>query len=212
MVNIPLILKLKKHVHKEIARVQDIVREDLYKIFDKAVLHGGTAIWRCYNGNRFSEDIDVYIPRDIQKIDALFKNLKERGFIILKKKVGRNSLFSNLKLDNIIVRLEALFKKVNGVLKEYEAIDGNMSTIYTLLPEEMIREKVNTYLKRKKIRDLYDIFFLLRYADKEKVKKELNILIGRFDNPIDEKDLQNLIIEGIVPNTKEMLEYIKRGL
>ena len=41
--------RLKKAKYKDIARVQDIVIEELYKIFDRAVLHGGTAIWRCYN-------------------------------------------------------------------------------------------------------------------------------------------------------------------
>ena len=57
---IPLALRIKKAQHKEIAEAQDIVVEELYRIFSKAVFHGGTSIWRCYNGNRFSEDIDVY--------------------------------------------------------------------------------------------------------------------------------------------------------
>jgi len=55
MEKIPLHLKLKRKSHKDIARLQDIVIDVLYKIFPNAILHGGTAIWRCYNGNRFSE-------------------------------------------------------------------------------------------------------------------------------------------------------------
>jgi len=54
MVSIPLILKLKKKSEKEIAYAQDIVVGELYKFFPDAVIHGGTAIWRCYQGNRFS--------------------------------------------------------------------------------------------------------------------------------------------------------------
>ena len=72
---IPLILKLKKSSQKEIAKAQDLIVEEIYKIFDKAIIHGGTSIWRCYNGNRFSEDIDMYIPKEISKINDLFENL-----------------------------------------------------------------------------------------------------------------------------------------
>ena len=78
---IPLILRLKRTNHKRIAEAQDLIIKELYGVFDKAVLHGGTALWRCYNGNRFSEDIDVYIPREMKKINQLFKNFEKVGFI-----------------------------------------------------------------------------------------------------------------------------------
>ena len=63
-IKIPLILKLKRAQQKEIAKAQDIIVNTLYEVFENAVLHGGTSIWRCYNGNRFSEDVDVYIVKD----------------------------------------------------------------------------------------------------------------------------------------------------
>ncbi len=210
---IPLILKIKKQAHKEIARAQDIIVVELYKIFEKAVIHGGTAIWRCYNGNRFSEDIDVYIPKNEAKINKLFDNLKNKGFEILKKKIGENSLYSNLKINNINVRLEALFKKLipKGSLMEYKEVNGNMITVFTLTPEEIIKEKVHAYTKRRKIRDLYDIFFLLRYVkNKKEIITEINYLIKNFYEPVDKKELKVLILEGIVPEPEKMIQYIKR--
>ncbi len=202
---------MKKVMHKEIARAQDLVVEETYKVFDKAVLHGGTAIWRCYKGNRFSEDIDVYLPRDLKRINLLFENLEKKGFIIEKKKVGENSLFSKLRLGSTIVRLEAIFKKQKGSLKEYETIEGNLITVYTLLPKELIKEKVSTYSKRIKIRDLYDIFFLLRYIKNNKeVSAYLKTLIMKFIKPSDEKELKVLITEGIVPDVESMIAYIKK--
>ena len=210
---IPLILKLKKQAHKDIARAQYIITKELYNIFDKAVLHGGTAIWRCYDGNRFSEDIDSYIPRDKKKIDFFFNKLNEKGFIIKKKKIGEKSLFSKMELNRTIVRFEALFKKHAGSLKEYKTADGNLITVYALTPEEIVKEKVNAYLKRQKIRDLYDIFFLLRsIKDKRTISKELKKLISQFKKPVDEKELKVLIIEGLIPDQEKMLEYIKRWL
>ena len=65
------------------------------------------------------------------------------------------------------------------------------------------------YLKRLKIRDLYDIFFLLRYAKEDVVKNNLIKLVKEFKEPIDEGNLKILILEGITPDKNKMLEYIK---
>lgn len=206
---IPIILRLKKGVHKDIALAQDILIRELYNIFNDAVLHGGTAIWRCYKGNRFSEDLDLYLKRDIEKINLFFTNLEKRGFIIEKKKISEKSLYSELKTNRTSVRFEAIFKKIDGVLKEYETSDGNLVIIYTLTPEQLVNEKVDAYLKRLKIRDLYDIFFLLRYVkDKTKISLKIKKLLGEFKRPIDENELKVLILEGIVPDLNKMLGYI----
>lgn len=207
---IPLILKLKKETHKNIAAAQDILVEEMNNSLVNPVLHGGTAIWRCYKGNRFSEDIDAYITKDLTKINLFFKNLEKKGFIIEKKKISENSIYSEIKFNRTSVRFEALFIKKNGTLREYENIDGNLITVYTLTQEELINEKVDTYLKRLKVRDLYDIFFLLRYVqDKEIIKNKIKKLITEFKKPVDEKELKVLILEGIVPSVQKMYDYIK---
>ena len=172
-------------------------------------MHGGTAIWRCYNGNRFSEDIDAYIGRDLEKLNLFFETLKRKGFFLEKKKINENSIFSTLKFSRTLIRFEALFKKVNGTLKEYEKVNGSLSSVYTLTPEELINEKIAAYLNRLKSRDLYDIFFLLRHVRNDAfVKDSLNKLIKGFKYPIDEKGLHSLILEGLTPTSEKMLNYI----
>ncbi|HLC91049.1 MAG TPA: nucleotidyl transferase AbiEii/AbiGii toxin family protein [Candidatus Nanoarchaeia archaeon] len=211
MVKIALGQKLKKHIHQEIALAQDILVEELYITFPTAILHGGTAIWRCYGGGRFSEDLDVYLPRDEQKIASYWEKLKERGFILEKKKVTANSIYSTLQLQRQKVRFEALFLKKDNCLKEYETISGNYLTVLTLTPEQFVEEKVNAYLNRKKIRDLYDIFFLLRFVqDRKGVLSFLKRLLDDFPAPADEEELQVLILEGVVPSVQKMKEYIER--
>ncbi len=206
---IPLVLRLKKMAHREIAKAQDIVVAALYEVFNNAVIHGGTSIWRCYQGNRFSEDVDVYIPRDIKKIERLFELFERKGFIVEKKRIKKNSIYSLLRLSDTMVRFEALFKAVSGSLKEYETVEGNFLTVYTLAPEELIREKAATYLKRRKVRDLYDVFFLLRHVrDVSRVKNNLRELIAKFKEPQDGKELKVLLYEGLVPDVQKMLAYI----
>jgi hypothetical protein len=41
---IPLSLRLKKRMHKDVAAAQDIIVDELYKVFDNAVFHGDSGI------------------------------------------------------------------------------------------------------------------------------------------------------------------------
>ncbi len=210
MEQIPLQVRLKREAHRKIASAQDLIVREVYSIFNKAVLHGGTAIWRCYSGKRFSEDLDFYLPRDKEKIEKLFENLNKIGFEIKKKKVSENSIYSELELDRTSVRLEATFQNIPGVLCDYEMADGNFISIYSLTSEAFLAEKINTYLKRFKVRDLWDIFFLLKSVKNLKEVKELEALIKNYKKPIDEDNLKVIILEGIVPSAPEMLTYIQR--
>ncbi|MBI2630405.1 nucleotidyl transferase AbiEii/AbiGii toxin family protein [Candidatus Pacearchaeota archaeon] len=210
MPEIPIILRLKKQRQKDVALAQDILVKEIFSVFEDAVLHGGTGIWRCYNGTRFSEDIDVYIPHDIKRLDLLFEKLQNIGFKIEKRKESEKGLYSALIKDRTIVRFEASFRKIKGIIKEYEKCTGNFITVITLSPEELVKEKISAYQNRLKIRDLYDLFFLLRLVkDKTFFKKELEEFVKNFKNPIDENNLKEIVLESVVPSIGQMLEYIK---
>lgn len=207
----PLHSRIKRRHHREIAIAQDIVVEIFYSVFPRGVIHGGTAIWRCYSGNRFSEDIDVYVERDLKRIDKFFEALNKRGFEAIKRRVKENALYSTLKFGEVEMRFEAVFKRVKGAIKEYETYEGNLLSVYTLDPETLIGEKTDAYVKRRKIRDLYDVFSLLRFVEKtEKVKPKLLKLLLDFKRPIDETELKAIVLFGAIPSTHDMLEYIKR--
>ncbi len=208
---LPLTLRIKKETQRKVAQLQDFIMEEVYRHFDRAVLHGGTAIWRCYAGKRFSEDLDFYLPKDNLKINDLFESLKKKGFNVIKRKVSENSIYSELELNRVHVRLEATFQKIHGHLTDYETIDGSIISIYSLTPEEFIKEKVFTYQKRRKIRDLYDIFFLLKFIKHwDEINKEIKLFLEKFEPPVDEKDLRVIILEGLTHHSSEMIEYIKR--
>ena len=70
--------------------------------------------------------------------------------------------------------------------------------------------KIDAYLKRLKIRDLYDIFFMLRYADTTKISPKIQELFKHFQKPDDEKELKVLILEGLVPTSEKMIDYIQK--
>ena len=207
---LPLCRRMRRERHRQIARLQDIIVETLYRIFPRAVLHGGTAIWRCYSGNRFSEDVDAYIEKNIEKVERLLEELERGGFRVIKRRMTQNSIYCVLSLERTSVRFEAVFKKVNGIIREYETYEGSLFNVFTLTPEEIVREKIGAYLQRRKIRDLYDIFFMLRHvAEKERLKPELGRLLREFPDPVDEGELRALIMFGAVPSKDDILEYLR---
>jgi predicted nucleotidyltransferase component of viral defense system len=208
--NIPINLKLRSKADKEVALAQDIIIMELYRSFPEAVLHGGTGIWRCYHGNRFSEDVDVYIQNNAAMLEKFFKSLMNKGFKINKKRLKENSLYSGLTFNNIQTKFEASFQNKKYIPMEYEASEGFSIKVLTLTAEDFLIEKVETYLSRRKIRDLYDIHFLAGKVQNEKIlQEELKKLINNYQKPIDEENLAGLIIGGAVLNSEDMLRDIK---
>ena len=213
MVEIPIILRLKKQRHKDVALAQDILINEVFSVFEDAVFHGGTAIWRCYHGTRFSEDIDVYIPKDEKRTYLLFQRLQNLGFKLEKRKTNENGLYSAFWKDRTVIRFEASFRIMKGVARDYEKCDGNFITVITLPVEELAKEKISAYQNRLKIRDLYDLFFLLRYIkDKNIIKKELEGFVKNFRGPLDKNNLPEIVLEPVVPTIEQMLDYIKRQI
>jgi len=88
--------------------------------------------------------------------------------------------------------------------------NGNFISIYSLTKEQFLEEKVQTYLKRYKVRDLWDIFFLLQGIANPRVITGLQLLITNYKKPLDEPDLKVIILEGIIPTAEEMRGYITR--
>lgn len=215
MVELPIVRKLKKEVHKKIALAQDLIVKEIYNYFDRAVIHGGTAIWRCYSGERFSEDIDLYIPVKFKKsenIRGFIKSLESKGFSVIKFREKQNSIYSKLKFDNVVVSFEAVFRNINNhILKSFELSEGNFMNVYTFSPEYLIKEKTDAYLSRQKVRDLYDIFYLLNFVTNQKdVRNYLERLLKEFKDPVDIQDLKAIIIMGVVPTVEKMVEAMKR--
>jgi predicted nucleotidyltransferase component of viral defense system len=210
---IPLYQKLKKKSHKDIAIAQDILVIELYKKFPDVVIHGGTAIWRCFGSNRFSEDVDVYLPKKYKNkkiLEDFFEGLKASNLQLIKFKLTNDTLFSKLNYGEVEIRLEGVFKEVESILKSFELTDGNSINALTLSAEDFILEKMLAYKKRRMVRDLYDIYFLLSFvSDKEKINKKLKDFVENIEKPLDEKNLPALIISGVSPKVDEMIKVVK---
>lgn len=209
--DLPLNKKLKKRDYINKGILQDQLIDIVYSITPNAILHGGTGIWRCLKGNRFSEDLDFYLMPE-KSFESKFKDqVKTKGFELLKYKTTDNTIFSNISNGLTEVKFEVSFQKKKGTLTNYELIDGSFIDILSLTPKEYFYEKMLTYKKRKLARDIYDVYFLsnlfeLDKEDKTKLKEFLNNL----DRPIDEENLKAIVLIGVAPTFESMILKLKR--
>jgi len=185
--------------------------EVVYAIADKPVLHGGTAIWRCYGGNRFSEDLDFYFlaAEDFER--RLHEATAARGLKIIKYKKTQNTVFAKITNGSVEVRLEVGLRRPKDYsIRPYEKADGSMLDIYTLSPEALEIEKISAYESRMLVRDIYDIYHLRNMIeDDANVRKKMKSFLAGIQKPSDERTLRTIVYAGLIPTFQQMIDALK---
>jgi len=199
--------KILKGKFLKIARTQDFILIELLRKFD-FVIHGDTAIWRIYGGKRFSYDIDIY-HKNSQEVMKWFSSMKSLT-LIRKRLTPSNVLYVKLKDEEIVeVEVSPLFKKIKPVEGEFVLTDGSTLVVKTLSPEDLLKEKAAAFINRKKARDLYDVYYLIDFCDKEKIKINLSALLKQLKKPKDFEGLKDLILVGKAPSFETIFKKVK---
>lgn len=128
------------------------------------VLKGGTALYLCYNLDRFSEDIDLdgrskgfteWVEKFCGKNGYSFRIAKNTD-TVERCMLNYGNAEKPLKIETSHRRKEIgsdEIKKINGIL------------VYEI--ESLCIMKINAYTNRDKIRDLYDLTFIYsHYCDR----------------------------------------------
>lgn len=195
----------------QLAELQDYVIDLIYDDFQhNALLYGGTAIWRCFGGKRFSEDIDIYL--DSTAFDDFISSLEGNGMRLIwqdpefpsRVKIARNE---------IDILLESKPGFAENEIRAYSRTDGSVKTLSVLSPTELMVRKIEAYQGRRLIRDIYDLFILTGWLDNADytVKTELSNFLQKLNMPVDEGILSSLLYAGARDlNFVRMVDYIKR--
>ena len=197
----------------KVAELQDYIVDIIYeKIDPRAELYGGTAIWRCYGGNRFSEDIDIYMKRE--STEKLISSLPKYGMRITWRD---KEIPTNIRISDGVTELllESKDGYAQSIIRQYMRVDGSSLTISVLSPTELLVRKIEAYEGRRLIRDLYDIFVLTNHIDRRDytVSEKLSSFLETVRRPSDEKMLSSLIYSG--NNTlsyREITGYLRRWI
>ncbi len=197
----------------KLAELQDYVIDIIYDYFSKdAFLYGGTAIWRCFGGMRFSEDIDIYLDRN--EFDRFILSLDEYSLKLIWQDP---ELPTRIRIAGD--QADILIKSKSGIaeneIKAYSRVDGSTKTISILSATELMSRKIEAYQGRGFIRDIYDLYVLTKWLDKSDylVKSKISNFLNGLQKPVDENILPSLLYAGPVNlNFNSMISYIKRWI
>ena len=199
-----------KGMRLDVARLQDRLIGIIYDyVQPDAVLYGGTAVWRCFGGGRFSEDIDIYVGRGFGKSfhDAIDKN--GLNIIWQDKEFPLNMRVSDGTAE---VLVEAKEGNYESIMAQYVRTDGTQTTISVLSPAELLVRKMEAYDGRRYIRDIYDMVQLTNYLDSsdQYVLSRLRSFLKSMKSPVDQGILESLVYKGNAAAFAEMVSYLKR--
>jgi len=165
--------------------VQHLFLTELYQLpgSEKLLFKGGTALRIIYGSPRFSEDLDFslfgVLPKEIESfVEGLFisvlAKLESIGIHIeiSNKSTSTSGGYFGLATFNtngyppINIEINISSRKENGVQGEVDSITNNFVPTYTLyhLPQNrIVDEKIfGALVERKKPRDYYDLYFMMR--------------------------------------------------
>lgn len=206
---------------------------------DTLILKGGTALYKLYNLNRFSEDLDFTLNRrrfDLTKF--LSKTMRSLSLIGIegKIKIERYKNEINVRLQfkgplyngskeslcfmslNISLR-ERVVKEVKKelIVPAYREIPS--FEVFGMNESEIMAEKVRAIMTRNKPRDVYDLWFLLKRGVNPEISlinKKLNIYkmkfsFGGFVKTVkDKKSFWNTDLKGLIIGDLIGFERVKK--
>ena len=192
---------------------------EIYRVFDYTLIFkGGTSLKYFYNLNRFSEVLDFSYTGENSseergKINRKFENImenvgqqysvnkiehrgnRENGFVVginfelrIQGPLYENSgQMQNIRI-HISLKKDVLRESENKYLMpSYQAIPLFLVPVMNL--EEIAAEKVASILERDKIRDIYDLYFLLFF---KKVKYDESMVLEKMNRRGEEFDRNKL--------------------
>jgi len=173
----------------------------LYTLSDdrhSLIFKGGTALYKFYNLNRFSEDLDFDVVRKRFDVDNMIKKIIRN----LEVTAMQRTIFEKIEHGNEInIRFAIRGPLYDGSKNSMSRVTINISkrerpistlekllvTTYPEIPsfelsvldiEEIVAEKIRCILTREKPRDIYDLWLILKKGIKVNislVNKKLKI-------------------------------------
>jgi len=209
--------------------VQVTFLKELYEQrFSKEVFFkGGTAIRLIYGGKRFSEDLDFTVTTNehefLGKINIFFKQLTNKYPFTFKERetlTGKTflliaeipSLNSNIFVKLDFSMRENVIDPVQEILKtDYPIIV--QAFINCLSKNEISAEKIRAILKRKKYRDLYDLWVLYELGATSNIKlitEKLSYYGEKVDKPTLLHNLKKFKKEEFIMDLKPFVTISER--
>ena len=236
----------ERHLEKDY--LQDLLLEEIYsELSTELIFKGGTALQKVYGLGRFSEDLDFTyggadLAADEKKLSSALARLDEQypfnlhparrtgDSVTVELRNIRGPLYPTREVTHTIkidvsLRERAILKpELKYMAPMYR--DMKPFSVYVMDIREILAEKARAVLTRLKARDVYDIFFLLKYRDVkfersladaklegQKIKFSKAEFMRRIDG-IGEKLWNEELSETVdpLPQYAEVVSYIRKSM
>lgn len=167
--------------HAEKLYCQDILLRTISReTTDELIFKGGTALLKCYQLDRFSEDLDFTAREPVPFEDVLesaVRDLEQYGMAVERRSTNRTErsfrarlgvegpLFTGDDRSLCFVRIQV---NTHSTVEEITSIrytppfrDLPTFDLPVLAEREILAEKISALLTRRQPRDLYDVYHLL---------------------------------------------------
>ncbi len=202
---------------------QHLFLSQLYRIegAENILFKGGTALKIIYGSPRFSEDLDfsIFNIEQYQQekfIDDIFNNvLVEIERTGIKVELGPkprptkegyygDATFKIYDYPSVAASINVSSRNGQNVKGEVDSISNDFVPTYNVfhLPQEkLVEEKIDALLERKKARDFYDLYFIMRRGlltleQKKRLNNSKDEIIKNADNVDFSSELAVLLPQG----------------
>lgn len=207
--------------------MRDLIRQEQFEIevldrlksgrfLDALIFTDGTMLRLCYGLQRYSLDLDFWLYKKVD-IENYFTRLEdylgkyyyirdaENKFYTMIFEIKSKDFPRSLKIE--------IRKKVENVRVEFSIAYSKYSStqvmVRTLSLDEVMKSKIEAFLDRKEIRDVFDIEFLLKRGIELKASREE--LLKLLDNINSLKKTDYTVKLGSILEPEERKYYIKEN-
>ncbi len=178
---------LKKHECFEL-EILELLNNN--KLLENLIFCGGTMLRLCHGLNRYSVDLDFWITKEIDS-ENLYEKLKtsiENSYTITDHANKFNTILFEIKSPNYPRALKIEIRKEPKQIKTdhniaYSPHSNIQVFLKTVSLNEMMTAKIECFLARKEIRDVFDMEFLYKKGFKITAdNKTLEKLLKQIDS------------------------------
>ncbi|WP_022669777.1 nucleotidyl transferase AbiEii/AbiGii toxin family protein [Hippea alviniae] len=166
---------LEKHEQFELEVLQKMHNA---KLLNKLIFVGGTMLRLCHGLDRYSMDLDFWTVDKIDetKLFSDLKNLFEENYKILDSQNKHYTIVFEIKSDSYLQKLKIEIRKEPKKIKFEKSIAYSPSSniqvmLNSITLDEIMKAKIEAFLNRREIRDVYDIEFLFKKGIKLNIDK-----------------------------------------
>lgn len=241
LMNVGKIKGLKNRGYVEKDYLQEIVLLSISRnTGNELVFKGDTCLYKFYNLNRFSEDLD-FSGINMLNIDSLLDRItSDLNFFGINARVtGKKEIFNSILISLSIFgplysgRAQSACRLAIDINMKSDVLYKDVKTFHSLYPDipsftllvmhekEIIAEKTRAVFTRETTKDVYDIYFLLNKGtevDFDLINKKLEYYgvqwsLREFENAINKRQpLWNKELSPFIENLPEFKEVKKKIL